>query len=593
MKRISILFLSLFVLASCSNDDETIDKSGAKAMTSFVFTAEENDALSTDMKATIDEEKKTITAEFSIGTDVTSLKPTITISEDAKVSPGDKEAKDFSEVVTYTVTAEDATEAKYTVTVTVGKSDAKAITSFVFKAEDNEGLSEDVEAEIEDTEKTILARVPFGTDIAALKPSIEISERAAIFPDDQTAQDFSKTVIYTVTAEDSTESSYEVEVEVLKSDRQVLIELYNANPNNDLDWDLDDEDISNWEGITLEDGRVVEIIFEYKRIEVLPSSIGDLTKLRYFYSDSSDLTILPAEIGKLQSLEYLNVGFNQLTEIPDEIGQLSNLQELRLGFNPEIKELPSTLGNLSNLRKLSAYETGLTEMPSWIGNLTNLNYLDFGSNEIEGLPNEIGLLQKLDTLNLYNNKIKTLPPEIGNLIALKDLTLGENELKELPQEFRNLSSLSSLVLSYNEFDKIPEVINKLNGLTDLYLSFNKIDQVNPGFSNLENLDYLDLGGNALTTLPEEFGRLQKLKVLILQKNKFVNYFPFNFSNLAALKTLYLNDNKLVVLNEEIAGLTQLEYLYIQNNDIPWIFGPICDMNLVKFVRDANVQCNYP
>ncbi|MEM8846811.1 MAG: DUF5018 domain-containing protein, partial [Bacteroidota bacterium] len=136
MKKLSTLFICLFVIASCSKDDdnETIDKSGAKAMTSFLFAAVDNEALSTDVKATIDEEKKTITAEFSIGTNITSLKPRITISEDAKVSPGDKEAEDFSEAVIYTVTAEDGTEAKYTVVVTVEKSDAKQIIAFTFLA---------------------------------------------------------------------------------------------------------------------------------------------------------------------------------------------------------------------------------------------------------------------------------------------------------------------------------------------------------------------------------------------------------------------------------------------------------------------------
>lgn len=53
-------------------------------------------------------------------TDVTSLTPTIVVSEGATVSPASGTAKDFTNPVTYTVTAENETTTKdFTVTVTV------------------------------------------------------------------------------------------------------------------------------------------------------------------------------------------------------------------------------------------------------------------------------------------------------------------------------------------------------------------------------------------------------------------------------------------------------------------------------------------
>lgn len=61
-----------------------------------------------------------ISVEVAHGTDVTALKPTIVISNDATISPKSGVAKDFTNAVTYTVTAEDGTTTKtYTVTVTV------------------------------------------------------------------------------------------------------------------------------------------------------------------------------------------------------------------------------------------------------------------------------------------------------------------------------------------------------------------------------------------------------------------------------------------------------------------------------------------
>lgn len=61
----------------------------------------------------------TIKVDVPVGTDVTALTPTITVSEGATVSPTSGTATDFSSAVTYTVTAEDTTTTKdYTVTVT-------------------------------------------------------------------------------------------------------------------------------------------------------------------------------------------------------------------------------------------------------------------------------------------------------------------------------------------------------------------------------------------------------------------------------------------------------------------------------------------
>lgn len=62
-----------------------------------------------------------ITAELPNGTDVTALKPTITISKDATVSPKSKVAQDFTNPVSYVVTAEDGTTKTYTVTITVAE----------------------------------------------------------------------------------------------------------------------------------------------------------------------------------------------------------------------------------------------------------------------------------------------------------------------------------------------------------------------------------------------------------------------------------------------------------------------------------------
>jgi Domain of unknown function (DUF5018) len=89
------------------------------------------------------------------------------------------------------------------------KSTAKDITKFSFAA-----LSPAVEGSIDATNKTISATVPAATDLTKLAPTITVSEKATVSPNTGIAQDFSKEVSYTVTAEDGSTAVWKVGVKV-------------------------------------------------------------------------------------------------------------------------------------------------------------------------------------------------------------------------------------------------------------------------------------------------------------------------------------------------------------------------------------------
>ncbi len=73
-----------------------------------------------DSDAVIDANGYTIAIDVPEGTDVTALSPTITISDFAKVAPASEVAQNFTDPVTYTVTAQDGnTTQDWVVTVTV------------------------------------------------------------------------------------------------------------------------------------------------------------------------------------------------------------------------------------------------------------------------------------------------------------------------------------------------------------------------------------------------------------------------------------------------------------------------------------------
>ncbi|MDD4373044.1 MAG: T9SS type A sorting domain-containing protein [Bacteroidales bacterium] len=68
--------------------------------------------------AVINSAEATVSIEVANGTDLSSLTPTIAISEGSSIDPASGVAQDFSAPVEYTVTAEDNTEKVWTVTVT-------------------------------------------------------------------------------------------------------------------------------------------------------------------------------------------------------------------------------------------------------------------------------------------------------------------------------------------------------------------------------------------------------------------------------------------------------------------------------------------
>jgi Domain of unknown function (DUF5018) len=96
-----------------------------------------------------------------------------------------------------------------TTTPPVVKSTAKDLTKFSFAA-----LSPVLDATVDASTKAITATVPAGTDVTKLVPTITISDKATVSPATGVAQDFSKEVSYTVTAEDGSTVVYKVNVKV-------------------------------------------------------------------------------------------------------------------------------------------------------------------------------------------------------------------------------------------------------------------------------------------------------------------------------------------------------------------------------------------
>lgn len=130
MKRFNFLYSSLLIICinfvSCGKDDNTNDSnpteglSTEKQILSFIFQPQ-------NIEGIIDEENKTITATIPYSSS-TILTPSITISENATISPSSNTEQDFSEDVIYTITAEDKSHLNYTVKVIKDRFNQNGIT---------------------------------------------------------------------------------------------------------------------------------------------------------------------------------------------------------------------------------------------------------------------------------------------------------------------------------------------------------------------------------------------------------------------------------------------------------------------------------
>jgi len=202
-------------------------------VTVTVASATDNDILTFNFNGltpavigTVDATAHTVALTVPFGTAVTALVPTITVSTGATVSPATAVAQDFTNAVTYNVTAIDGTTVQpWTVTVTVtAASAAKDITLFDFNA-----LTPAVVGTIDATAHTVALTVPFGTAVTALVPTITVSDFATVSPATAVATDFTAPVVYTVTAQDGTTQTWTVTVTVTAGSSAKDITLFDFN----------------------------------------------------------------------------------------------------------------------------------------------------------------------------------------------------------------------------------------------------------------------------------------------------------------------------------------------------------------------------
>ncbi|WP_299673867.1 hypothetical protein [uncultured Tenacibaculum sp.] len=484
--NLAIAFFSLLLFFRCSEHNEKLpldpDKEGLQIL-SFQFLAANNASLSNDIQGEIIEDEKEIHLTFSSSIDITSLIPTIEVSEDARISPANNTEQDFSIPVSYVLSKDGHEDVSYTVVVTlIDTSNEAVMLNFSFLKGNNPDLSDNYEAIIENEEvKVFISEL---ADLQNIIPTIKVSEGASISPTIDTGIDFRSEVVFTVTSENGeTQKEYTVKIIRLRSVKNVVkfdVTIDDKTFKVTIDNDLNEIRLKVPEGTDITNLTPEILLSDEAEVTPLSGTPQD-------FSNPVNYTVTAEDGSKKEFIVHVSF-FNPL-ELDrlflEEFYRANEQYNTSFSYLDWDLEAP-TMENWNGVTitdgrvsKLIIAAVNIYEIPSSIASLNKLKHLNISGRVLVNLPTEIGSLESLEILILNDNKLTSLPVEIGNLRALKGLSLKNNSLEELPSEIGNLSSLFSLDVRNNNLQELPVEI-----------------------SNITNLMILDVINNPLTVIPQ-------------------------------------------------------------------------------------------
>jgi len=383
--------------------------------------------------AVIDQTAKTITLQMPWGTNISAVTPAVTISWATGFTPTG--AQDFTTgPITYAVT-DGTTTNNYSAYITVKQANKVPIANAGIDQIVNEGstvtLDGSASSDADNDPLTYKWTAPSGITLSSTttsKPTF-------------TAPQFTKDTTYTfnLVVNDGTVDSPADQVDITvnylsQQDSLALVALFKATDgtnwtrkNNWLTGPID-----SWEGVTIEDGRVVGLNLDGAGLNgALPAELSDLTSIRNLNLSSNKLSgLLPENWSALVNLQNLDLRVNQLSgNLPESWSTLVNLQSLYLHFNQLSGNLPGSWSALLKLQDLRLYVNQLSGvLPDSWSSLVNLTVLDIAENQITGIfPESWRALVNLRYLNLSKNEISDLP-NLSKLIILSTLVIQNNLL---------------------------------------------------------------------------------------------------------------------------------------------------------------------
>ena len=380
----------------------------SKRFETFSMLADDNSVLDSDIEGTISGSAIELTVPY--GSDLTKLVATftstgtgVTVGDVAQVSG--TTVNDFTEPVTYTVTAEDGTSRNYVVIASISDP-FTMFETFSFQAEDNSVLTTDVTGGI--SGNTITLNVPYIEDVSDLLDSLvaEFSTPGATVTVDGTVQescftanDFSDTIVYRVTAEDGTTRDYNVDVYVTVDKTQLSsmiaadLDVTRVDTSGITDMSglfasrsLFNQDISGWDVSSVTD--MSEMFYDVWRFNQDISdwqvgNVSDMSKMFYNAMDF-DQDISGWDVGNVANMAHM---FRGATNFNQDIGgwdvrrvtNMSNMFYQAMDFSQdiggwEVGKVTDMSHMFHNVMRFNG------DISGWdVGNVTNMEFMFYSA----------------------------------------------------------------------------------------------------------------------------------------------------------------------------------------------------------------------
>ncbi len=352
---------------------------------------------------------------------------------------------------------------------------------------------------------------------------------------------------------------------VSETDSLALVALYNAtdglNWNNNSGWLEEGVTVSEWYGVTVQEGRVRNVELCRNSLNgTIPQEFYDLSALWYFsFCDENLSGQILQHIGSFPELNGISIQNTQMDGfISQEIGTLQNLWNMDIRFNNFSGSIPAEICN-TNIQYLSLdYNNFGTEDCSALQCLMDKN-VEFQGDKFQiqqsgkSLFGECGIFPPFepvaeqdslalvalydstngDNWNNNQNWKSNYPVSFWYGIDLWDgrvrsISLCGNYLDGvIPIEFYDLTGLNNIVLCNNNLygNILPEIGNLVE-INNINLNFNQLEGSLPkNISNCNFLNSLDLQYNNFTLLPAELCNLSLISATLDQ-----NYLDFQSCN---------------------------------------------------------------
>ncbi|NVN96900.1 alpha/beta fold hydrolase, partial [Candidatus Nomurabacteria bacterium] len=345
-------------------------------------------------------------------------------------------------------------------------------------------LTPGVNGTIDEANRTITLNVPFGTDVTALVPTITTSSGTTINPSDDTSQDFSSPVIYTVTATDLSTQTYTVNVAVAPPTQDPVI-IIPGIMGTELIRDYGDKN-EIWPNI-------LNLI--------IPGPDLYLNDLSFLSSGKEDSNY-PIKAGDIIRSIKRNIIFDGL------ISELENSREYKEGKNLFVFPYDWRFSNVKNAELLKEkidqvlLDTGKEKVDivaHSMGGLLSKEYIrQNGKEKVDhliflGTPH-LGAPKALKTL-VYGD-------DMGISIGLGLLGLNANRVKEISQ---NMPSIYELLPSRKYVSSLKYISENISSSEIKYLDYDSTenflieketnaDMLEAADTFHQNLDDLDLSG---------------------------------------------------------------------------------------------------